>query len=68
MILQPIWNISDPCPAGKYRSGDYTECQQCDENHISEQGAGSCRACQSGTVANDEKTGCGMYHLILSDF
>ena len=55
-----IWNISVSCPAGKYRSAEQTECQVCQENHVSEQGAGSCRACQDGTVANAEKTGCGM--------
>ena len=63
MILQPIWNISDPCPAGKYRSGDQAECQECDGNHYSEQGAGSCSACADGKEANDEKTKCGMFNL-----
>ena len=63
MVVQLIWNIPVLCPAGKYRSGDLTECQVCEENHFSsEEGAASCTACGDGTVANDGKTQCGMFN------
>ena len=59
-----LGNISDPCPAGKYRFADQTECQVCQENHISSQeGAASCTSCGDGTVANVDKTECGMVEM-----
>ena len=53
-------NISDPCPAGKYRSDDQAECQDCKKNHFSSERAASCALCEVGHVANDGKTQCGM--------
>ena len=57
-------NISDPCPAGNYRSSDQTECQVCQENHVSsKEGAASCTPCEDGQVANNGKTKCGMFNM-----
>ena len=58
--------ISDPCPAGQYRSADKTACEKCGENEISPgPGASSCTACRGGNVANGDKTKCGMFDIMI---
>ena len=55
----------EPCPAGQYRSADMAECAKCGGNEISTEGASSCTACGSGTVANGDNTKCGMFDEMI---
>ena len=53
--------ISVPCPAGTNRSADQTSCEKCVENTISTEGADSCTPCDTGFLANRNKTKCGTF-------
>jgi hypothetical protein len=51
--------ISDLCPAGTYLPDDEEVCLSCEGNTFSTEGAISCTPCETGAVANAEKTRCG---------
>jgi hypothetical protein len=52
---------SDLCPAGTYLPDDEEFCLSCGRNTFSTEGASSCTPCETGAVANAEKTLCGTF-------
>ena len=58
--------ISALCPAGTYLPANKTYCLHCEGNKISNEGSSSCTPCETGTVANKEKTECGEFKFIKS--
>ena len=42
-----------------------TACKKCGKNEISAEGASSCSVCGGGTVANGDKTKCGMFDIMI---
>ena len=63
---QSIFCISAPCKAGTYRDSSMSECQPCPPNTISVEGAGLCTECPQRSLANTDKTKCGMNAVLLT--
>ena len=58
----------DPCPAGSYKDGSMTECQQCPINMYSAEKAGLCATCPRGSLASDDHTKCSKYFDLIQEF
>ena len=57
MSITPISGI---CKAGHYKDGPMENCELCDDNTISYEGAANCVECTQGT-ANLDHTACSKF-------